>query len=75
MSENIWNASSRMINIAGNFELPIFNEQGDRVAIATGPTKDTCRENATAIIEGLKLRADKFHSGTQPTENLSADNK
>ena len=66
MSENIWNASSRIIKIAGSYELAIFDEQGDRIAIATGSTEDVCRTNAVEIIEGLKLRADMLKSGTQP---------
>lgn len=75
MSENIWNASSRIIKIAGNYELAIFDEQGDRIAIATGPTEEACRINATAIIEGHKLREEKLQSSTQPTKSLSAENK
>jgi len=75
MSENIWNASSRIIKIAGSYELAIFDEQGNRVAIATGPTEDTCRINATAIIEGLELRAERLQSSTQPIKSLSVENK
>ena len=74
MSENIWKASSQIIKIAGDNELAIYDEQGYRVAIATGSTEDACRINATAIIEGIKLRADKLHSGTQPSKSLSAEN-
>ncbi len=75
MSENLWNAASRMIKIAGNYELAIFNEHGDRVAIATGPTEDACRINAAAIIEGLQLRADRLQGGTHPVKSLSAERK
>ena len=75
MSENIWNASSRIIEIAGSYELAIFDEQGNRVAIATGQTEDNCRINAAAIIEGLELRADRLQSGTQPIKSLSAESK
>ena len=75
MNENIWYKSSHMINIAGNYELPIFSDKGDRVAIATGLSEDACRMNAAAIIEGLKLREEKVKSVNQPIGNLSADSE
>lgn len=75
MSENLWNVASQIIQIAGDYELAIFNENGIRVAIATGSTKDDCRMHATAIIEGLQLRAEKLQSATHLMKNLTTESE
>ncbi len=60
MEENPWNAHARIIEIAGEYELSIYDDHGRKLAIATGRTEEDCRANATAIIDGLKLRSSKF---------------
>ncbi len=60
MDENRWNAEARIIEIAGEYELLIYDDHGHKIAIATGPTEEDCRANAAVIIEGLKLRSSKF---------------
>ncbi len=60
MDENPWNAQARIIEIAGEYELSIYDDHGRKFAIATGPTEKVCRANAAAIIEGLKLRSSKL---------------
>ena len=60
MGENLWNTRARVIEIAGEYELSIYDDHGDRIAIATGRTEEDCREKAAAIIEGLKLRLSKL---------------
>ncbi len=59
MDENTWNAQARIIEIAGEYELSIYDDHGHRIAIATGRTEEDCRANSVAIIEGLKLRSSK----------------
>lgn len=59
MDENPWNARARIIEIAGEYELSIYDDHGHKIAIATGRTEEECRANAAAICEGLRL-----HSGT-----------
>ena len=59
MDENPWNAQARIIEIAGEYELSVYDDRGHRIAIATGRTEEDCRANAAAIIEGLKLRSSK----------------
>ena len=60
MDENPWNAEARIIEIAGEFELAIYDDRGHKIAIATGRTEADCRANAAAIVEGLKLRSSKL---------------
>ena len=60
MDENPWNAQARIIEIAGEYELSIYDDNGYKIAIATGRTEEDCRANAAAIIEGLKLRSSKL---------------
>ena len=59
MDRNPWNAQARIVEIAGEYELAIYDDHGDKIAIATGRTEDACRTNAAAIIEGLKLLSSK----------------
>ncbi len=59
MDENPWIARARIIEIAGEFELAIYDDRGHKIAIATGRTEEDCRANAAAILEGLKLRSNK----------------
>ena len=59
MDENPWNTQARIIEIAGEYELSVYDDHGHRIAIATGRTEEACRANAAAIIEGLKLRSSK----------------
>ena len=59
MDKNPWNAQARITEIAGEYELSIYDDQGYKIAIATGRTEEDCRANAAAIIEGLKLRSSK----------------
>ena len=59
MDENPWNAQARIIEIAGEYELSIYDDHGHKIAIAIGRTEGACRANAAAIIEGLKLRSSK----------------
>ncbi len=62
MDENPWNAQARIIEIAGEYELSIYDDHGHRIAIATGRTAEDCRANAAAIIEWLKLRSSRLES-------------
>ena len=57
MDENPWNAQARIIEIAGEYELSIYDDHGYKIAIATGRTDEDCRANAAALAEGLKLRS------------------
>ncbi len=59
MDENPWIAGARIIEIAGEFALAIYDDRGRKIAIATGRTEEDCRANAAAILEGLKLRSNK----------------
>lgn len=59
MDENRWNAHARIIEIAGEYELSVYDDHGYKIAIATGRTEEDCRANAAAIIEGLTLRSSK----------------
>ena len=59
MDENPWNAQERIIKIAGEYELSIYDDHEHKFAIATGRSEEDCRANAVAIIEGLKLRSSK----------------
>ncbi len=60
MDENRWNVQARIVEIAGEYELAIYDDHGYKIAIATGRTEEDCRANATAIIEGLRLRSSKL---------------
>ncbi len=59
MDENPWNAQARIIEIAGEYELLIYDDHGRKIAIATGRTEEDCRANAAAIIDGMKLRSSR----------------
>ena len=62
MAENLWNRHARIIEIAGEYELLIYDDDGHKIAIATGRTEENCRTNAAVIIEGLRLRSSKVES-------------
>ncbi len=59
MDKNPWNTQASIIEIAGEYELSIYDDRGHKIAIAIGRTDEACRANAAAIIEGLKLRSSK----------------
>ena len=60
MDKNPWNAQARIIEIAGEYELLIYDDLGHKIAIATGRTEENCRANAAVILEGLELRSSKL---------------
>ena len=55
--DNLWNTASRIIKVAGLYELSVYDDKGHQIAIAVGRTEDDCRKNATTIIEAFRLRA------------------
>ena len=60
MDDNLWNAQARIIEIAGEYQLSIYDAEGRKIGYAIGRTEEDCRANAAAIFDGLKLGSSKL---------------